>query len=184
MIAFLLAGCQAVLSGALLFAACAKARQPDVLAAVLRAVDHMYGDWYVHSSAHTYSIRDIPGAIIVELRKVPPHMRGHGFTLAKLRAWLGGDEGYITDPYCGERHLVSLKLWLQTNPDVELALFFDFIFSAELTEWYQDAVSLFTLIRGACASCGVQNETHVRHCRKFVEPAGARSPGRSSCRNL
>jgi len=37
MIAFLLAGCQAVLSGALLFAACAKARQPDVLAVVLRA---------------------------------------------------------------------------------------------------------------------------------------------------
>jgi hypothetical protein len=31
-IAFLLMGCQAVLSGALLFAACAKARQPDVLA--------------------------------------------------------------------------------------------------------------------------------------------------------
>ena len=37
MIAFLLPGCQAVLSGALLFAAYAKARQPDVLAAVLRA---------------------------------------------------------------------------------------------------------------------------------------------------
>jgi hypothetical protein len=38
MIAFLLTGCQAVLSGALLFAAYAKARQPDLLAAVLRAV--------------------------------------------------------------------------------------------------------------------------------------------------
>jgi hypothetical protein len=75
--------------------------------------------------------RDIPGTIIVELREVPPHMRGHGFTLAKLRAWLGGDEGYITDPYRGERHLVSLKPWLQTNPDVELVLFFDFIFDQD-----------------------------------------------------
>lgn len=75
--------------------------------------------------------RDIPGTIVVELREVLPHMRGHGFTLAKLRAWLGGDEGYVTDPYRGERHLVSLKPWLQTNPEVELTLFFDFIFDEE-----------------------------------------------------
>jgi hypothetical protein len=71
--------------------------------------------------------KDVPGKIIVEIQEVRPQFRGMGFTLEKLRKILGGDEGYVTDPYHGKDHKVSLKKWLNSNfSTVELTVFFDF----------------------------------------------------------
>lgn len=71
--------------------------------------------------------KNIPGRIVFELQEVASSASRRGFSLAMLRKMLGGDEGYIIDPYREESHFVSLKEWAKTKPDVELAVMFDFI---------------------------------------------------------
>jgi hypothetical protein len=69
----------------------------------------------------------IPGQIIVKLQEVPPHMQGHGFSLAALRKRFGGEEGIIIDPYHQKEHAVSLAPWRDCDPATQFAVFTNFI---------------------------------------------------------
>ena len=43
--------------------------------------------------------------------------RDAGYSLAKLRQTIGGQEGYILNPQSGERHFLSLKPWANADPE-------------------------------------------------------------------
>lgn len=72
------------------------------------------------------AFKNVPGRVAVQIVDFqdgdPQHQLkdgqgNRGISMSQLRKKFGGDEGEITDPHRGELHHISLKPWLDKDPE-------------------------------------------------------------------